>query len=191
LINFNFRCFGDIKTFSKHLIVIFLKAGEKMLLKRVSDVFEERISAFLFIFIFILMAMQVFTRYVLHFSFSWNIELIRYVFVWLTFFGAAFVRKENEHIKIEIFFNFINNKAPNWMQKIMWIFKKILTIAFLVCLIYLGYLLANNSIRFKSQAMQISQFYLYISVTVGGLFYLLREICESIKECKKLFSQIK
>ena len=162
-----------------------------MLLKRVSDVFEERISAFLFIFIFILMAMQVFTRYVLHFSFSWNIELIRYVFVWLTFFGAAFVRKENEHIKIEIFFNFINNKVPNWMQKIMWIFKKILTIAFLVCLIYLGYLLANNSIRFKSQAMQISQFYLYISVTVGGLFYLLREICESIKECKKLFSQVK
>jgi len=162
-----------------------------MLLKRLIDVFEEGITAFLFLFIFTLMTMQVFTRYVLQFSFSWNIEIIRYAFVWLTFFGAAFVRKENEHIKIEIFFNFINNKAPKWMQKIMWVFKKILIIAFLVCLIYLGYLLANNSIRFKSQAMQISQFYLYISVTIGGLFYLLREIRESIKEYKKLFSQTK
>jgi len=162
-----------------------------MLLERASDVLEEYISAFLFLFIFILMAMQVFTRYVLQFSFSWNIELIRYTFVWLTFFGAAFVRKENEHIKIEILFNFINNKAPNWMQKIIWVFKKILIIAYLVCLIYLGYLLANKSIRFKSQAMQISQFYLYISVTIGGLFYLLREIRESIREYKKLFSQTK
>ena len=135
------------------------------------------------------MTMGVFNRYLLGKTFAWNIELCRYSFVWLTFVGAAFVRKQDRHIKIEILFNYINQRLSPGAQKVLWILKTILTIAFLITLIYLGFILANKTWRFKSQAMQIPQFFLYISVTVGAILYLLREIPDSIRYYREHFSQ--
>ncbi|PID55829.1 hypothetical protein CSB45_14055 [candidate division KSB3 bacterium] len=140
------------------------------------DTLEERVTVVLFLFIFVLMATQIFTRYVLSITFAWNIELCRYTFVWLTFVGAAYVRKHGSHIKIEILFNYLNQKCSAGVQKAIWLMKELLTFAYLIALIYFGFLLAYKSRRFMSQAMQISQFYLYISASVGAFLYLIREI---------------
>ena len=51
---------------------------------------------------------------------------------------------------------------------------------FLGALIVLGVELAVRSWRFTSQAMQISQFFLYISVPVGAAMFLYREIARII-----------
>ena len=151
---------------------------------RIYDIFEEYIAFVFFSVIFILMVFGVVTRYLFNTSYSWNIELCRYSFVWLTFAGAAYLRRENAHIRIEFVMNFLNRKLPPWGRKGVWIFSKLLTIGFLIALIYLGFILANKTWRFKSQAMQIPQFYLYISVSVGGLLYLYREILETIRDLK-------
>jgi len=124
------------------------------------DKFEERVAVFLFLFIFVLVATQIFTRYILSVTFAWNIELCRYTFVWLTFIGAAYVRKHGSHIKIEILFNYLNQKFSPGVQKSVWLIKELLTFAYLIGLIYFGFILAYKSRRFMSQAMQISQFYL-------------------------------
>ena len=135
------------------------------------------------------MIVQIFTRYVLNVSFAWNIELSRYTFVWLTFVGAAYVRKHNSHIKIEILFNLINDKLSLPVQKGVWMVKQVLTFAYLGYLIWLGYVLATKSMRFKSQAMQVPQFYLYISVSVGTLMYLFREIQGTFHYYRENFSR--
>lgn len=135
------------------------------------------------------MTIGVINRYVFNVTFPWNIELCRYSFVWLTFVGAAYVRKIDSHIKIEILFNFINKKLSKGPQKIIWIAKEILTIAFLIALLYYGFVLANKTWRFKSQAMQIPQFFLYISVSIGALLYLLREVPASIRFYRDYFSK--
>ncbi len=153
------------------------------------DKLEESISLVFFLLIFALMTMGVFNRYLLGKTFAWNIELCRYSFVWLTFVGAAFVRKQDRHIKIEILFSYINKKLSPTAQKMLWGLKTLLTIAFLITLIYLGYILANKTWRFKSQAMQIPQFFLYISVTIGAVLYLSREIPASIHFYREYFSQ--
>jgi len=154
-------------------------------LKNLYDKIEEYIPQILFLFILLLMAVQVFTRYILNFTLPWNIELCRYSFVWLTFTGAAYVRKENAHIKIEVLFNYLYKKCAPRIQKIIWLSKELLTIVYLIVLIIFGVILAYNSRRFLSQAMQISQFYLYISVSIGMIFYLIREIQYAIKYYKK------
>ena len=159
-----------------------------MLLK-IYDKLEEIVSLVFFLLIFSLMTIGVINRYVFNVTFPWNIELCRYSFVWLTFVGAAYVRKIDSHIKIEILFNFINKKLSKGPQKIIWIAKEILTIAFLIALLYYGFVLANKTWRFKSQAMQIPQFFLYISVSIGALLYLLREVWASIRFCRDNFSK--
>ncbi len=156
---------------------------------KIYDTIEEIVPVVLFLFIFALMSFQIFTRYLLHFTLPWNIELSRYTFVWLSFVGAAYVRKKHAHIKIEILFNYLNRKLPAGFQKALWLFKEILTLLYLVALIYFGFILAYKSRRFMSQAMQISQFFLYISVSVGSVLYLLREIQLSYQEYKENFAR--
>ena len=65
---------------------------------------------FFFLLIFILMSMQVFTRYLFGITFAWNEEMARYTFVWLTFIGAAYARKQKAHIRIEIVYEIINKR---------------------------------------------------------------------------------
>ena len=45
----------------------------------------------------------VFCRYVMNDSLSWSDEVVRYLFVWFTLFGAALALREREHIRVEYF----------------------------------------------------------------------------------------
>jgi TRAP-type C4-dicarboxylate transport system permease small subunit len=156
---------------------------------RIYDLFEEYIAYAFFSIIFFLMVFGVVTRYFFDTSYPWNIELCRYSFVWLTFAGAAYLRKENAHIRIEFIINFLNRKLPPWARKGIWLLKETLTIGFLIVLVYYGFILANKTWRFRSQAMQVPQFYLYISTSVGGLLYLIREVPAAIHDFKAKISE--
>ena len=100
-------------------------------MKKLYDKIEFFIPQGLFILIFLLMSIEVFTRYVFNFAIFWNIELCRYSFVWLTFVGAGYVRKENAHIKIEMLFNYFYEKFPLRIQKVVWLSKELLSIIYL------------------------------------------------------------
>jgi TRAP-type C4-dicarboxylate transport system permease small subunit len=152
---------------------------------RLYDLFEESIPILFFSVIFFFMVFEVFTRYLFDISHAWNIELCRYSFVWLSFAGAAYLRRENGHIRIEFLMNYLDRTLPLWARRGIWLFKEALTVGFLVFLIYYGFILANRTWRFRSQAMQVPQFFLYISVTVGGLLYLIREIPTAVREFKE------
>jgi len=151
---------------------------------RIYDIFEESIPFVFFSIIFFFMVFNVLTRYLFDTSYSWNIELCRYSFVWLTFTGAAYLRKENGHLRIEFVSHFLDRKLPLWARWGLWLVSEMLTVGFLIVLVYYGFILADKTWRFKSQAMQIPQFFLYISVPVGALLYLFREIPGAIREFK-------
>lgn len=146
---------------------------------------EEYISVAIFTVIFLLMFMGVVNRYFFKYSLPWNIELARYAFVWLSFIGLAFVRKEDGHIRLDVLYTFISRKLPDKVKHAVWFIKKGFTFFFLYQLIHLGIVLSQRTLRFKSQAMQISQSWLYISVSVGGALYLLSEIYLSYREFRE------
>ena len=155
------------------------------MLKKIYENFEELCVCAFFLLIFLLLVMGVFFRYLFNLSFSWNIELCRYSYVWLTFIGAAYVRKNDGHIKIDLFANYIKPKLPGSGAAIYWAVTKLLTIVYLGLLAYFSYLLSIQTWRFKSQAMQMPQTFLYISVGLGALMYLGREIIDSVKKFKR------
>jgi len=155
------------------------------MLKKMYELFEENFVCLLFLLIFFLMVVGVILRYVFGISFAWNIELVRYSFVWLTFIGAAFARKTDSHIKIDLFSNFVKRSAPRWVYTLLWLFTKAVIIVFLLLLVYFSVNLSIRSWRFKSQAMQISQSFLYISVGIGTTMYVVREIVDSVLKIKR------
>jgi TRAP-type C4-dicarboxylate transport system permease small subunit len=150
-------------------------------LKWAYDMLEEAVCVFFFLLIFFLMNLGVFGRYFFDLSFEWNIELCSYSFVWLTFLGAAFVRKKYSHIKVEFFYTAAVRRLPLAGRRAIYLIKELIMFFFLGTLIVLGVELAVRSWRFASQAMQISQFFLYISVPVGAAMFLYREILRIIE----------
>ena len=154
------------------------------MLSKIFNAFEEYFACALFLLIFALMVVGVVLRYCFSISFAWNIELSRYSFVWLTFVGASYARKNDTHIKIDLFYNLLRKRIPNWLHIVFWVSIKVLIIAYLLFLVYLSVQLSVRSWRFKSQAMQISQSYLYISVALGSAMFVGREIIDCVKKLR-------
>jgi TRAP-type C4-dicarboxylate transport system permease small subunit len=120
---------------------------------------------------------------------SWIVEYSSYAFVWLSFVGAPYVRKLGAHIKIEILYATVEPKLSPAVRLIIWLIKEIAVIAYLLLLVRLGYELASRSANFRSQAMQLSQFWLYISAALGGAMFLIREIPGAYQQFRKGFSE--
>jgi len=143
---------------------------------KVYEWLEEYFAILVFLVICIVMILQVFFRLFLGIAFSWSIELSQYLNVWITFVAIGYVRKLNSHIKIEMFYDWVAKKIPVGFERGLFVLKKVLNIVYMLVVIILGLQLSIRSINFRSSAMQISQFWLYICVPIGSAGYLFREI---------------
>ena len=48
--------------------------------------------------------LQIFSRYVLQAPFGWTLELCLILWVWIVFFGNAFLVRERDHVTFDIFY---------------------------------------------------------------------------------------
>lgn len=78
---------------------------------------------------------NVVARYVFGASLTWASELTTFLFLWSTFFGAAYCFKEDAHIAISIF---VDKLAPR-TAKVVMIFSHFVTFVFLAAVSYYGY----------------------------------------------------
>ncbi len=70
--------------------------------RAVAAVFEEVIGLLLMV-IFVLTVANVFSRYVLNYSFGWADELSRFMFIWIGFLGATAVYASDGHAALTLF----------------------------------------------------------------------------------------
>ena len=75
----------------------------------------EFIVATLLAAMFLTFLLQIFARYVLLTPFGWTLELCLILWVWIVFFGCAFVVRHNEHVTFDIFYN----AAPERLRRIL------------------------------------------------------------------------
>lgn len=96
------------------------------LIKWFDDYFE---ALFLIVTLFsmsIIIAVQVFFRYVLLNSISWSEEIARYLFIYMVYFGIAYAVRTNRHIRVEVVLNLL----PQTGKKIMTISADVLFLIF-------------------------------------------------------------
>jgi len=79
--------------------------------KRIINILDKYYEQFLICVIFsvmvILTSTQVFTRYVLGFTYSWSEELARMCFVWITLLGFSLAVKQRQHLRVVAFVAFL------------------------------------------------------------------------------------
>ena len=64
----------------------------------------EFIAASMLAAMFLTFLLQIFSRYVLLTPFGWTLELCLMLWVWIVFFGNAFIVRERDHVSFDIFY---------------------------------------------------------------------------------------
>lgn len=92
--------------------------------------------------------LEIISRALANTSFAWSEELSRYVLIWITYFGAAAVTRDNGHIRVEILIDRLNPA----MRRIVEIIVALLCLVFstVICVVSLRYVSDSRTLGIMS-----------------------------------------
>ena len=64
----------------------------------------EFVAAAMLAAMFLTFLLQIFSRYILQTPFGWTLEFCLTMWIWIVFFGNAFVVRERDHVTFDIFY---------------------------------------------------------------------------------------
>jgi TRAP-type C4-dicarboxylate transport system permease small subunit len=152
----------------------------------------KKIERWLLIVLMILLAifcfMQVFWRLILNDPLSWSEEVSRYLFVWLTFVGAAVAVGEWGHFQVDVL---IGKLSPGAMLAFRW-FAYLAIAFFAVMMLGPGWTLLAKISNQLSPAMRISMSLPYAALPISGalmLLHLVQHIHNDLRGKKAVAAQ--
>ena len=133
---------------------------------------EEALCAALFAIMSVVTCANIFSRYLLKYSFAFTEELVVSFFVWLTLLGAAIAFREQSHLG----FSFIIDRVPPRVQKtLLWV-SAALSAALFTFLIYFSIRQVGEEITLgiTSSGIGIPQWWYTIGVPVWSIPVIIR-----------------
>lgn len=128
------------------------------------------------------MAAQVFFRYVLNSSLQWAEELSVYTLIWLVFIGSVTLVRGWRHITITAFVDMLSFRARAWC----FVVAKLLSLAFILVLVYWGFQLVSLPVHASSPSMGFSTRWVKVAIAVGAVLMALFAINEIVRDLAAL-----
>ncbi len=117
----------------------------------------------------ILVAVEVFFRYVLNASISWYDEFAGYLLVWVTFWGAVLGLDRGRHIGFET----LVERFPILAQKLVMTIVYLLLIGLQMILIYYGWILTTQLRGETAITLPVPIGVIYLAIPTTGTMMLL------------------
>ena len=146
-----------------------------MFFKNVFSIMDRCINWFLALLMagmVIIISAQVCYRFILNDPLSWSEEAGRYLFVWISFMGAAAGVRYQVHLGIDLMDKLLSPEAYRWVVVLVNLIIQI----FLLLIIYWGFKILGIIQFQESPSMHISMRYPYMAVPVGGIFMLINSL---------------
>ncbi len=131
---------------------------------------------FLLILLVVLLATNVFMRYVVKVPLDWTEEAGVLILVWITFMGAVIAAAEKKHMGMDLLLNKLRGKA----KKIFITIINLVTILSLLIITYYGVDMTIYNLNLESESLQISYAFFYLPIPVGCLLFVIVEIDQLI-----------
>ncbi len=139
---------------------------------RIFDRAVNWILAVLMLAMVVIIAAQVWFRFMLNDPLAWSEEAGRYLFVWISFVGAAAGVRYQVHLGIDLPPLLLSEKAC----RVVVVLVNLIIQVFLVVIAYWGIRILGI-IKFQvSPSMQISMLYPYLAVPVGSILMLINSL---------------
>ena len=146
-----------------------------MFFRTVFDLMDRLINWFLALLMaamVVIISAQVWYRFVLNDPLSWSEEAGRYLFVWISFIGAAAGVRYQVHLGIDLMDKLLPPKAYRWVVVLVNLIIQI----FLLMIIYWGFKILGVIQFQESASMHISMRYPYMAVPVGSIFMFINSV---------------
>ncbi|MCC8189927.1 MAG: TRAP transporter small permease [Planctomycetes bacterium] len=144
------------------------------LLKFLDDKLEMTICIVLMSSMSVLLAVQVFFRYILKNSLSWSEELARYIFIWLIYLGISYGAKIMKHIRIDAALGLF----PARLRPLVALIGDVIFLGFALYIAYSGWNMVQRQMRLgqTSPAMGIPMWLVYAAPMVGFGLTAIRQV---------------
>jgi TRAP-type C4-dicarboxylate transport system permease small subunit len=150
--------------------------------------FEIYFAAVIFAGMTVLLFVQVVSRYVFHYSFTWTEEISDILFVWMIYLGVAAAVTYRKHLKIDAFVVTVPFKA----RRILLIIDEIIFFAFSLYIIFPMMTLVNNFAARSacSSILRIPKALSYVMIPLCFLLTAVRLIQDIIRLTKEKEEQL-
>lgn len=146
-----------------------------MFFRTVFDLMDRCINWFLALLMaamVVIISAQVWYRFMLNDPLSWSEEAGRYLFVWISFIGAAAGVRYQVHLGIDLMDKLLSPNAYKWAVVLVNVIIQI----FLLMIIYWGFKILGVIKFQESASMHISMRYPYMAVPVGSIFMFINSV---------------
>jgi len=137
----------------------------------------EALCFLMVIAIMVLVATQVFTRYVLAIPVNWLEEAARMTLVWLVMLGAAVAAERKEHYVID----FIVKGMPRKVALPVLLVTNVLGIIFLAILAVKGFQYFESAMKTFYVSLNVPRGYIYVALPVGAVLMIFSLVSHSIE----------
>lgn len=153
-------------------------------MKKLNDLLlkiEEKSIAAVLIVMVILSFTQVLSRYVFKYSFPWIEETTRYLMIWLTYIGTAYVCAMHQHISVDVLPEFMKKKKVRYGLFIDVVILVFTVIFLMICIKFISQGIASGQL---TPATQIPKWTMHSSMAIGSvlvIFHLLFAIAQAVR----------
>ena len=116
----------------------------------------------------LVVAANVFCRFVLNFSLYWGDESAQILLVWLTFLGAAVAVREQAHYAL----NYLSEQLAPRPRRALLILRSVLSVVAIVVLLYYSARVTQAIENWVMPATEISRAWVYGACPLGCIFML-------------------
>jgi TRAP-type C4-dicarboxylate transport system permease small subunit len=149
-------------------------------LGRVSDVINQATQytiAGMMAAMTVIIALQVFFRYVLNDALSWTEEIARYLMIWICFLGSAMALKYGEHISV----TFLQDRFPPRLRQVVGLTMGLAVLGFFLLGTWEGVLMTLQVADQQAPATWISMAWAYACIPVGCSFMTIHTLLNLIR----------
>lgn len=148
---------------------------------------EEVLLVILSTVMVIVVAAQVFMRFVMGSSLVWSEELARYCFIWLIYIGISYGVKKQRHIKVDVVLLLFKDKG----KIVMSVVANLIFLAFAIFAIKYGYSLVDKILTFgqTSPGLRIPMGFVYLATPIGMALTSIRLIQQLILQVRALLGK--
>ena len=146
----------------------------------------HRMENFVLVWTILILALigfvQVFTRYLFNYSFTWFEELGRYVGVFVAFLGAAIGVRTGSHFTMDLI---VTNLSPLWQRPIR-LFTHLLSAGFFVIVAWYSYKTVMRMYGYEttSPTMEIPMYLAYMPIPVFSVVIAARFVIQGVIQFK-------
>ena len=150
-----------------------------MFLKTVFNLMDRAVNwclALLMAAMVAVVSAQVWCRFVLNDPLAWSEEAGRYLFVWISFLGAAAGVRYQVHLGIDL----LQKLLPDRPYRLALVLGNLMVQIFLVVIVWGGFKILEIVQFQESAPMHISMRYPYLAVPVGAVLMLINSLRVSV-----------